>query len=238
MPDLAAQRGQTVEGSRIRIRHYGFAGPKRAEKFLRDVKLLDLELQERPGQLYYQIELYRTLLLLGDNRWRTVLRDAIDNLLKHINSESSPISPVALLLETLLQLPEKELPTGLSHVQLRELADKWFPRSAPLIWVLAKQEYERELFESAEMRLRQLIEMGKNHSYDKSVGFDPRILGGEAELNLAACLIRQAKLKEAEQILESLAARQEYHHSAEQNLSAIKRIRLGLSKKTRRKRRR
>jgi hypothetical protein len=238
LPELAAQQGQVVEGSSIRIRHYGFAGPKRAEKFLRDVKLLDLELQERPGQLYYQIERYRTLLLLGDNRWRTVLHEAVDNLLKHIRSESSPTPQVALLLETLLQLPEKELPAGLTLAQLRALADQWFPRSAPLLWVLAKQDYEHGRFELAEMRLRRLLQMGKDHSYDKSVGFDPRILAGEAELNLAVCLIRQAKLKEAQELLESLTESAEHRLAAEQNLRAIKRIRLGLSQKTRRKRKR
>jgi hypothetical protein len=236
--ELASLRGQVVKGCEIRIRHYGFAGPKRAEKFLRDIKLLELELQKRPGQLYYQVELYRTLLLLGDQRWRAVLDEAVENLRQHIAAEYPPTPQVALLLETLLQLPESGLPTGMTLAQLRALAEQWFPRSAPLLWVLAKQDYEHGRFELAEMRLRQLLQMGKDHSYDKSVGFDPRILGGEAELNLAVCLIRQAKLKEAAEILESLTANKEHRQAAEQNLRAIKRIRLGLSQKGRIKRRR
>jgi hypothetical protein len=238
LPELAAQQGQTVVGSSIRIRHYGFAGPKRAEKFLRDVKLLDLELQERPGQLYYQIELYRTLLLLGDKRWRSVLAEAVENMRQHIDAGKPPTPQAALLLETLLQLPESRLPAGLTLAQLRAIAEQWFPRSAPLLWVLAKQDYEYGRFELAEMRLRQLLQMGKDHSYDKSVGFDPRILGGEAKLNLAVCLIRQTKLKEAAEILESLSAGGEHRQAAEQNLRAIKRIHLGLSRKGRIKRRR
>lgn len=238
LTELASLHGQEVRGSGIRIRHYGFAGPKRTEKFLRDVKLLELELEERPGQLYYQIELYRTLLLLGDNRWRTVLDEAVENLRQHFAANGPPTPQVALLLETLLQLPESGLPAGMTLAQLRELAERWFPRSAPLLWVLAKQDYEQNRFEEAEMRLSQLIQMGKEHSYDRSVGFDPRILGGEAELNLAVCLIRQAKLKEAKEILESLSASEEHRQAAEQNLRAIKRIHMGYSHRGHRKRKR
>jgi tetratricopeptide (TPR) repeat protein len=238
LTELASQQGQVVEGCGIRIRHYGFAGPKRADKFPRDVKLLELELQERPGQLYYQIELYRTLLLLGDNKWRVVFNEAVENLRQHLIEDKAPSPQVALLLETLLQLPENELPAGFSRAQIRELALKWFARSAPLLWLLAKQDYEQGRFEDAEKRLRQLLQMGKEHSYDKWVGFDPHILAGEAELNLAVCLIRQTKLVEAEQILKSLSARGEHRMAAEENLRAIKRIRLGFSHKNRSKKRR
>ncbi len=233
--ELAEKQGQVVEGSAIRIRHYGFAGPKRADKFSRDVKLLELELQERPGQLYYQIELYRTLLLMGDNRWRTVFAEAVENLRKYIEEENPPTPQVALLFETLLQLPQNELPAGFTQAKLRELVARWFPRSAPLLWILAKQDYEQSRFGEAEMILRQLIQMGKDRTYDRSVGFDPRILAGEAEMNLAVCLIRQASIIEATKILESLSARKEYHLAAEQNLNAIKRLRMGFSSKSRRR---
>ena len=102
---------------------------------------------------------------------------------------------------------------------------------------MAKQDYEQNQFEECEMRLRQLIQMGKEHSYDRFVGFNPRIFSGEAEMNLAVCLIRQTKLVEAESILKSLSARSEYHMAAEENLTAIKRIRLGFSGRERNRRR-
>jgi glycosyltransferase involved in cell wall biosynthesis len=231
-------RPKLVEPSQIRIRHYGFIAPKQKEKYRRDAKLLELELQDRPGQLYYQVELYRTLMLIGDNRWKGSLNEAAANLFQHINSDVPPSPQAALLIETLLQLSESRLPKGFSKTKLRELANKWFPRAAPLIWVLAKQDYEKGRFEQAEHRLRLLIQMGKEHSYELSTGFDPHIFDKEAQLNLAVCLIRQAKLKEAQQILESLTESPEHRLAAEQNLNAIKRIRLGLSPKGRRKRRR
>ena len=238
MLELAAQEGQAVKTSQVRIRHYGFAGSKRTEKFERDIKLLELELQERPGQLYYQIELYRTLLLLSDNRWREVLAVAAENFKSYVTHENPPTPHVALMLETLLQLPPNELPNGFSPEQMRELAERWFGRSAPLLWVLAKQDYEGGRFKQAEARLRKLIDMGKEHSYDRSVGFDPHIFGEEAQLNLAVCLIRQVKLNEASEILESLSASPQYGQAAKQNLSAIKNIHRKPSKRVRGKRKR
>jgi hypothetical protein len=238
LSELAAQQGQTVETCQIRIRHYGFAGPKRAEKFHRDIKLLELELRERPGQLYYQIELFRTLLLVGDIRWRAILNEATVNLRQYIDDNNPPTPQAALLLETLLQLPENELPAEVVKPKLRDIAKRWFPRAAPLLWVLAKQDYEQNRFEQAEKRLRQLIQMGKEHSYDRTVGFEPRIFGEEAQLNLAVCLIRQVKLNEATEILESLSTSEKHSQAAEQNLRAIKQIRGSRSSRIHRKRKR
>ena len=236
LPELAAQQDQVVKASEIIIRHYGYAGSTRIEKLKRGLKLLELELQERPGQLYYQIELLRTFLLLGDNRWRTVLDEATVNLCQYDDDNNPPIPQAALLLETLLQLPENELPAEMSNSKLRTLAQRWFPRAAPLLWVMAKLDYEQNQFERAEDRLRQLIQMGKEHSYDRTVGFEPGIFGEEAQLNLSVCLIRQAKLNEASEILEHLSTSKKHSQAVEQNLEVIKQIRRGNSNKPLRKR--
>ncbi len=238
LPSLAAKEGKTIETCGVRIRHWGFAGPRRAEKFKRDIKLLELELADRPGRLYYQIELYRTLLFLGDNRWRGVLGEATANLSQYINDENPPTPQAALLLETLLQLPKKELPAGVSKRKVQELSGRWFGRSGPLLWLLAKQDYEQGRFEQAESRLRQLIEMGKQHSYDRSVGFDPKIFGDEAKLNLGVCLIRGAKLDEAAEILEGLVSNDSIGVAAKQNLDAIEKIRRRRPRRIGRKRKR
>ncbi len=238
LSELAVQRGQVVDTCQVRIRHYGYAGPKKIEKLERSLRLLELELQERPGQLYYQIELYRTLLLLGDNRWRTVLAEATVNLWQHSDDKAPPIPQAALLLETLLQLPDTKLPAGISKAQLYDLAQRWFPRAAPLLWVLGKIDYEQSRFEQAEARLRQLIQMGKEHSYDRTVGFDPHIFGEEAQLNLAVCLIRQAKLDEATEILKSLTLSESHRQAAKQNLKAIAGIRRSHPRGVRRRRKR
>ncbi len=236
--ELAAKKGQVIGNSKICIQHYGFAGPQRVEKIKRGLKLMELELAERPGQLYYQIELFRTLLLLGESRWRTVFDETISIVLPNIEDENPSIPQVALLLETLLQLPESQLPPELTKSKLCYLAERWFPRAAPLLWVLAKLDFQRNQFERAEERLRKLIQMGKEHSYDRTVGFEPGIFGDEAKLNLAVSLIRQVKLNEAVEILEFLSTSEKHAQAAKQNLNAIKKIRRGRSNNPRRNRRR
>lgn len=224
LEELARQRGQTVELSDIRMRHDGYAGPLRREKFHRDVRLLELELQDRPDQLYYQIELYRTLLLLEEARWFEVFLKALEALRGSTRDPRPPMPTVSLLLETLLQIPEARLPDGFDHRLAMALARRWFPRSAPLMWFFAKRSYEAGRFAEAEKQLRQLLQMGQDHSYDRMVGFDPRILHEEAEINLAVCLIRQGKLRQAQTMLEALQQHPEYRQIAQQNLRAIQQI--------------
>jgi glycosyltransferase involved in cell wall biosynthesis len=220
-----AQNKKIYEASNVGIRHYGFIAGAKPEKYKRDVKLLELELRDRPDRLYYQIELYRTLLLLNDERWKNAFAEAAANLFAYINADEPPVPQAALLIETLLQLPDKKLPEGFSKSKLKELAEIWFPRSAPLLWILAKQDYENSRFEQAEQRLRLLIQMGKEHSYDRTVGFDPHIFAEDAHLNLAVCLIRQAKLDEAVQILKPLTLSKTHRKAAEQNIQAVAKLR-------------
>ncbi len=222
---LARNRNQVVKRSTVRIRHDGFAGPKRKDKFERDIILLERELRERPGQLYYQIELYRTLLQMDDARWRTVFDEAMAHFIPYISDERPPIALSALLLETLLQLPEGQLPKELRHAKLRELAERWFPRSAPLLWLMAQEDYHAGRFLQAETLLRKLVQMGLDHSYDTSVYFDPRIVGDNARMNLGVCLTRQNKLYEAAQIFEALRVSPTHRAAAEENLRVIKQIR-------------
>lgn len=236
--ELASQRGQEVKHSNIRIRHDGFTEPMRKSKLQRDVKLLQLELRDHPGRLYYQIELYRTLLLMDDDRWRTVLNEASVNLRQYIDTEQPPIPLAALLIETLLQFPESELPSEWTVAQLHQLTQRWFPRAAPLLWLLAKQDYEQGRFDQAEVRLRQLLQMGKDHSYDRFVGFNPRIFGDDARLNLAVCLTKQTKLDEASQILKSLRTSKTHRDAAQENLKVIRKLKRNSSSLTRRKRKR
>ncbi len=60
------------------------------------------------------------------------------------------------------------------------------------------QDCDGRAIDEAEKILRQLVEMGRNHSYEQWTSFDPRLVGDDAKANLGgACLVRQAKLDEA-----------------------------------------
>jgi Flp pilus assembly protein TadD len=76
-------------------------------------------------------------------------------------------------------------------------------------------------FESAEKLLRRLVQMGRDHSYDQWVSFDPRLVGDDAKSNLGACLLRQEKLNEAVSLFKELLASPTHAAQARSNLDAI-----------------
>jgi tetratricopeptide (TPR) repeat protein len=180
-----------------------------------------LELRDRPGQLYYLIEYGRTLLMLGDERGIGVLQQAALKLLPHAKDDQAPMPIVSLLLEQLLQMPPEQLPAGLGPELVEQLAWRWFPTNVPILWLLARQSAMAGQFDRAERLLRQLVRMGKDHSYDQWVSFDPGLAGDQAKSNLGVCLLRQEKLGEAIAIFKELLASPTHGAQARSNLEAI-----------------
>nr|MBP7323384.1 glycosyltransferase [Deltaproteobacteria bacterium] len=214
-----------VSTSAIVLRHYGSIRTLQREKLLRAVRLLELELKDRPGQLYYVIEYGRTLLQLQDYRAHDVLMEALSLVLPYRDAPSAPLPLVASLLEYFLLLPKRSLPSALSPRDIRDLAERWFPASAPLIWILAQQAFEHGDYDRAEDLLRHLVRMGHEQSYDQHISFDPRIVHEDALLNLGACLVRQAKLGDAQQCFEELMGGGVRIKEAAANLREINRLR-------------
>ena len=194
---IATAAGLEIRPSKIILRHYGYLGEYKQSKLERAARLLELELTDRPGQLYYLIEYGRTLLQLQDSRGHEILARAAGQVMEHRHETAAPTPMAAALFEYLLQLPAEKLATGLERETLENLAGRWFPRSAPLIWIQAQQAFAAENYAVAEKLLRQLVELGEGRDYDRHISFDPRIMGDDARLNLGVCLVRQAKLKEA-----------------------------------------
>lgn len=219
--EIEAKTGLAVRYSTITIRHYGYLGEMLPSKLRRAARLLELELRDRPGQLYYLIEYGRTLLLAGEARGDEVLREAAAKLLPQTGLPEAPAPIVSLLLERLLQLPPEQLPAGFSPELTESLVWRWFPASAPLLWLLARRAAMAGRFEDAERLLRRLVQMGADHSYDQWVSFDPRLVGEDAKSNLGACLVRQAKLDEAVTIFRDLLASPTHAEQARANLEVI-----------------
>jgi hypothetical protein len=183
-----------------------------------------LELRERPGQLYYLIEYGRTLLMLGDQRGHEILGQAVAQVLPRINQAQAPIPMVAQLLEYLLKLPAERWPAGLSPELVRNLAGRWFPDSPPLLWVLAQRAAEAGRCDESEGLLRRLVQMGKDHKYDPWMSFDPRLIGGDAKLNLGVCLVRRRKLDEARSLFTELMASPDHAAQAREYLGVIEKF--------------
>jgi hypothetical protein len=208
--------------SDVRVRHWGLTAQVRQAKLRRKLTRLELELRDRPGQLYYLIEHGCTLLQLGDDRGHNVLRAAAPPVLAAAREAAAPPTPLAaMLLEYWLVTPPARSGCTLADAELADLCARWFPDAPPLLWRLAQRAYDRGDFAVAAGLLRHLVDLRRVGRYDRSVSFDPRILGDDATLNLGACYVRLANLPAARACFESLLGSRTAAARAARNLATV-----------------
>jgi glycosyltransferase involved in cell wall biosynthesis len=228
---VARDEGLRVIRSDVIFGHDGYMPEFMPAKLERSARLLELELRDRPGQVYYQVLLARTLLAIDRQRGDRAMGEITEKVLPHRHNPTPPAPMLAVWMEYLLQLPERDIPAGFTRADAYALADRWFPRSAPLIWIRAQHAFAAGRWEQAEKLLRELLAMGLDHSYDRYVNFDPRIIGADALLNLGVCLVRQTKLKEAEACFRQVENDPAHGEKARQNIDAVNRIQHGFTAK-------
>jgi hypothetical protein len=195
LEELAAERGMTVSSAPIRLQHTGYEPQVLPRKLERNIVLLELELKDRPGQLYYLIELGRSLLLAGHPRGHAVLTEAAQVLQHGLGASRPPIPLAAALLEYALSHAPAGFP--LSPQIAAATAERWFASSPPLVWRRARWHYSAGQFAEAASLLERLLAMGSAERYDDALSFDRRILGDEARLNLGVCYAKLGKRHEA-----------------------------------------
>jgi hypothetical protein len=219
---IATQLGMRFVESTIRIRHYGYLGEDKTKKLKRAEHLMELELLDRPQQFYFLVELGRTKLALGDSAGVGMLAEAA--LLACNKASDSKGPQLAILLEHVLAA--NQLPDGfpIDHHTAREWAGELFPRSIPLLWQIAQADFAHGRFRECADRLRKIIQLRDEDRYDKSSSFDPRIMGDDAELNLAVCLIRLGEFRPATLFLNRLLNSPTRSREARMNLEAIRRF--------------
>ncbi len=218
---VAAAADKTALGSEVMLRHFGYFAELRPAKLERSARLLAMELADRPGQFYYQIELAGTYRLLEDERASAAYEQAAAMILPRVDDDRPPTPQVALLLEYLMQVPDERQPAGWSVGLARQLARRWFEDSPPLIWIEADRALAERRFADAQKMFARLVRMGERHDYDKTIGFDPRIIGDDARLNLAVALTRQGELEKAQAQLKRLLHSPRRGEQAKQNLATL-----------------
>jgi hypothetical protein len=219
--DLVQRLRKSVRISQIRLQHWGYTSERMPEKTRRAAHLCELELAERPGQLYYLVELSRALLTLNDPRGVEVLVEAARIMMAARHAQRPPSPLAAMLIEELLALRRWD---WASEEDLLELAERWFPKCAPLAWAGARTRAQRADWPGAERDLRRLITLIETSGHDRIMSFDPRI-GEDARVNLGVALVRQGRLREAQEVFESLLSSDRRAAEARANLDAITRLR-------------
>jgi tetratricopeptide (TPR) repeat protein len=225
LTEAAARHGLELRDSHIRLRHYGYTSNRKLEKNRRAVRLLELELADRPGQFYYLVELGATLLSLGKPDGHQKLHQAALMVVNDDPQVTRVRGSLAILLEYILANPKLPPDFPLSKQQARRLALERFPASVPLLWRIAAEENSCGRYADCASLLERIIKLGEDHSYDRTVSFDPAIMREDAKLNLGVCYVRMGKLDSAELNFRELLNSPTRSKQAADNLRAIRNLR-------------
>ncbi len=218
MEERSRCTGEKILNSPIRIRHTGYLPEKKSAKLERAVHLLQKELAERPGQMYYEVELGRTWEQMNDPRGPALLDDVLTRVLAQTRSPKPPSVLVMPVLERCLRTDDPTSPRVRTALRL---AARWFPNSPPLLDAAAGVYYRRGEFAKALPLLTKLVCMAETGEYDRVIAFASHVLGDGAYLNLAVCYHRLAQLDEAEHWYQRLLERTPGHPGALQNLETL-----------------
>jgi hypothetical protein len=104
-----------------------------------------------------------------------------------MNQDSAPHPDVGQLLEYLLSVSPEQSRSRMSRDEARTLALRWFPRTPPVLWAVAAERFAAGDYRAALEPLGRLIHLGRTGDYDSAGGFDPAIVGPDAQLNLGLC---------------------------------------------------
>ncbi len=222
--ETAAQKGMEVRESQVRIRHFGYVASKQADKNRRAVHLLSLELNDRPGQFYYLVELGLSMLALGDAQGRERLAEAARMIVDGDPQVAACPGPCSMLLEFVLACDTLPPDFPLSRSQARALAQKHFPASIPLVWQIANEAYRAGRFAECASLLERILRMGEAGCYDRTISFNPAIMGDDTRLNLGVCYTRLGKLKAAGRMFRKLIDSPTRGTQAAENLRAIRKL--------------
>lgn len=221
----AAAEGLAIRESTVRLRHYGYLPGTQQAKLERAARLLALELQDRPDQFYYLVELGLTQLDLGEAQGVPHLAQAAQQVVNDARVLDEHGGPLAMLLEYVLGCPELPADFPLSRAAALRLAVTRYPNAPPLVWQVAADCHRRGQFTECARLLEHLLKLSETHSYDHRVSFNPAILGDDARLNLGVCLLRMGQVKRAEQLFRRLRDSPHRGREAAANLKAIASLR-------------
>lgn len=197
MEGLAKSKGKVVANADAVIRRHLYLSAATPDKIRWVVKLLELELRDRPGQLPLLIELGRNLLWLNDPRGHDVLADAADVVRAAADSPVPPSPMVGMLFEYLLNVGPQYSKSRVSLPEVRFLAEKWFPNTPPVVWAVAGERFAARDYVKAAELLERLVTMGRTGQYDTAGGFALEIVNEAALLNLGGAYLHLERWDDA-----------------------------------------
>ena len=163
--------------------------------------------------------------MLGDPKGHDVMAEAVEQVRPAAEAGAEappkPAGAVQVLLEYCILAPPGEYRGRLDPGRARDLALRWFPDSPPLLWALADRYFREGQPRAAVVLLERLIRLGADGGYDHRRGFDPRIIGPWALLNLGQCRRALGEPAEARRCFEQLLQDPEHAEQAAGCLAEI-----------------
>jgi hypothetical protein len=204
IPELAPHLGMNVQQLDAIIIRHAYHSEVTPDKIRWTNSLLQKELSEHPERLGLRIEWGRNLLTLGDAHGHEVLASAATLLLPKLLANNAPPPDAAPLVEYLLTV-SPELNRGpMDRLYAARVAFQHYYHTPPILWALAGDCYQRRDFATAVSLLTRLLELNRTGAYDRSLGFDPAILGRDAMLNLGMSHLQLQHFPEAIACFKSL----------------------------------
>lgn len=223
LEDVAKQEDLQILQSSIELLHHGYATGDQEVKLARAARLMELELEDRPGQFYYLVELGRTWLKMRDQRGVDLITEAAQFVVDKPEQALANRSMLATLLEHILAAQRLPPSFPLSHDAASRLAIDHFPRAVPLLWQLALRAFNARDFGHSAKLLERIIALGETEDYDKGYSFEPEIMRGDAVLNLGVCYANLGKLESARRCFRKLLSDEKHKRQAAKNLKLLKR---------------
>ena len=181
----------------VALLHFGLARDLAGGKLRRNVELLWAAVGDEPSDLNHLVELGRTLFVLKDPAAEEVLCRAARIVNGRAESLHPPATIVCTLLEFLLTLPNHPAARELLPERAEKLAIRWFADYPPLVWLRAQRRYQAGDVEGSLTLLEHVRQLARTCGYDRANSFDPRILGVDLAINLAACYAALGRVDEA-----------------------------------------
>ena len=194
---LAASKGKAIADADAVIRRHLYLSTPTPDKMRWVVRLLERELQDRPGQLPLLIELGRNLLWLNDPRGHEILADAADVVKAAAGADAPPSPAVGMLFEYLLNVGPQFSKARVTKDEIHAMAEKWFAYTPPVVWARAGERFAATDYVAAAGLLERLVMMGRTGQFDPAGGFSLEIVKEAALLNLGGAYLHLEKWDEA-----------------------------------------
>lgn len=218
----ARREGRRVLRSEARFLHYGYMGDQQTRKLERSIRLLEMELRDRPDQFYYLVELGRSKLAAGDASGIEPLGRAAE-LLESDDSDEVTGSPmVALLLEQLLAIDRMPEGFPMDGSRIEEVAAARFASSVPLLLQRARRAFVGGDHAGSAALIERAQELAESGAYDRACSFDPAMLRGEAVLNLGVCYAHLGRLEASVACFDRLSDHPRHGEAARRNAAAVR----------------